>query len=67
MNARVAEIEAVAGMEDAEELAVEELIRSTGGTCGIVPVDSCSADSSRCGSVGLQKMTRVWVVHRSVL
>ena len=46
MNARIAQIEAMAVSEEAEELAVEELIRSTGGTCGIVPpVDFCSADS----------------------
>ena len=59
MNARIAEIEAMAGSEEAEELAEElavaEWIRSTGGTCGIVPVGSCAADSPHCRVVGLQK------------
>ena len=55
MNARIAEIEARNVFEKAEKLAVEEWIRSTGGTCGIVPVDFCAADSSYWGIVGLQK------------
>ena len=45
MNARIAKIEARAVCEDAaEELAVEDWIRSTGGTCGIVPVGSCELE-----------------------
>ena len=63
MNARIAKMEAMAieamtELEDAQELAVEEWIRSTGGTCGIVPVDSCAADSPSAPPIRSERVYR---------